>query len=58
MAGALRPACEVAVRLPGDLAENMVRAQVRLDVAGLKADPLIAGLIADMACWSSAAGMT
>ena len=25
----------------------MVRAQVRLDVAELKADPLIAGLIAD-----------
>ena len=44
---ALRPAYEVAARLPGDLVENMVRAQVRLDVAELKADPLIAGLIAD-----------
>jgi len=44
---ALRPAYEVAASLPGDLVENMVRAQVRLDVAELKADPLIAGLIAD-----------
>ena len=43
---ALRPAYEAAVRLPGDLIENMVRAQVLLDVAELKADPLIAGLIA------------
>jgi len=43
---ALRPAYDVAARLPGDLVENMVRAQVRLDVAELKADPLIAGLIA------------
>jgi carbonic anhydrase len=44
---ALRPAYDVAARLPGDLVENMVRAQVQLDVAELKADPLIAGLIAD-----------
>lgn len=44
---ALRPAYEIAVRLPGDLVENMVRAQVRLDVADLKSDPLIAGQIAD-----------
>jgi len=43
---ALRPACDAAARLPGDLVENMVRAQVRLDVAELTADPLIAGLIA------------
>jgi hypothetical protein len=43
----LTPAYEVAVRLPGDLTENMVRAQGRLDVAELNADPLIAGLIAD-----------
>ncbi len=47
MVDALRPAYDVAVRLPGNLVENMVRAQVRLDVAELKADPLIAGLIAD-----------
>jgi carbonic anhydrase len=44
---ALRPAYEVAASQPGDLVENMVRAQVRLDVAELKADPLIAGLIAE-----------
>ncbi len=31
---ALRPACDAAARLPGDLVENMVRAQVRLDVRG------------------------
>ncbi len=46
MVDARRPAYDVGVRLPGDLVENMVRAQVRLDVAELKADPLIAGLIA------------
>jgi carbonic anhydrase len=40
------PAYEVAVRLPGDLIENLVRVQVQLDVAELKADPLIGGLIA------------
>ena len=44
---ALRPAYDVAVGQPGDMVENMVRAQVRLDVAELKADPLIARLIAD-----------
>jgi carbonic anhydrase len=42
---ALVPAYQVAVKLPGDLVENMVRAQVRLTVDRLKADPLIAGLI-------------
>jgi carbonic anhydrase len=42
---ALRPAYEVAVRQPGDLVENMVRAQVALTVDRLKADPLIADLI-------------
>src|SRR5712691_1664247 len=44
---ALRPAHQVAVREPGDLTENMVRAQVRLTVAELKADPLLAKLIAE-----------
>jgi carbonic anhydrase len=44
---ALRPAYEVAVSEQGDLVDNMVRAQVRLDVAELKADPLLAALIAD-----------
>jgi carbonic anhydrase len=44
---ALRPAYAVAVDQPGDLVENMVRAQVRLTVADLKADPLLAGLVAD-----------
>jgi carbonic anhydrase len=44
---ALRPAYDVAVQEPGDLVENMVRAQVRLTVAALKEDPLLAELIAD-----------
>jgi carbonic anhydrase len=44
---ALRPAYDVAVTLPGDLVENMVRSQVRLTVDALKADPLIADLIRD-----------
>jgi carbonic anhydrase len=43
---ALRPAYEVAVAEPGDVVENMVRAQVRLTVEALKADPLLAGLAA------------
>jgi carbonic anhydrase len=42
---ALRPAYDVAIKLPGNLVENMVRAQVRLTVDRLKADPLIAELI-------------
>jgi carbonic anhydrase len=44
---ALRPAFEAAVGVPGDLVDNMVRAQVRLTVARLKADPLIAALMRD-----------
>lgn len=44
---ALRPAYDVAVREPGDLVENMVRAQVKLTVAELKRDPLLAELIKD-----------
>ena len=47
MVDALRPAYEVAVRLPDDLIENMVRAQVRLTVERLKADPLLAELTRD-----------
>ncbi|GAA1822837.1 carbonic anhydrase [Planosporangium flavigriseum] len=39
---ALRPAYDVAVRQPGDLVENTVRAQVTLTVARLKADTLLA----------------
>jgi carbonic anhydrase len=42
---ALHPAYDVAVQMPGDLVENMVRVQVRLTVDLLKADPLIADLI-------------
>jgi len=41
---ALRPAYDVAVAQPGDLVENMVRAQVQLTVGELKADPLLAGI--------------
>jgi carbonic anhydrase len=41
---ALRPAYDVAITQPGDLVENMVRAQVELTVAELKADPLLAGI--------------
>jgi carbonic anhydrase len=37
---ALRPAYDVAVRQPGDLVDNMVRAQTTLTVAQLKADAL------------------
>lgn len=44
---ALRPAYDVAVGQPGDLVENMVRAQVRLTVDVLKSDPLLAQLAAD-----------
>jgi carbonic anhydrase len=39
---ALRPSYELAVGQPGDLVENMVRAQVRLTVDALKNDPLLA----------------
>lgn len=42
---ALRPAYHAAVGQPGDLVENMVRAQVRLTVAALRADPLLAELV-------------
>jgi carbonic anhydrase len=38
---ALRPAYEVAIRRPGDLIDNMVRAQTKLTVARLRADPLL-----------------
>ncbi len=44
---ALRPAFDEAVTQPGDLVENMVRAQVRLTVAALRADPLLAHMVAD-----------
>jgi carbonic anhydrase len=42
---ALRPAYRVAVRQPGDLEDNMIRAQVRLTVQRLKKDPLLHRLI-------------
>jgi len=38
---ALRPAYCVAKRQPGDLVDNMVRAQIRLTVRQLKANPLL-----------------
>ena len=38
---ALRPAYCVAKPQPGDLLDNMVRAQIRLTVQRLKADPLL-----------------
>jgi carbonic anhydrase len=39
---ALRPAYEAAAGQPGDLIENMVRAQVRLTVQALKENPRLA----------------
>jgi carbonic anhydrase len=42
---ALRPAYAVAIGQPGDLVDNMVRAQTKLAVQALKSDPLLAGLI-------------
>jgi carbonic anhydrase len=42
---ALRPAYQVAAGQPGDLVDNTVRAQTRLTVARLTADPLLAGRI-------------
>ncbi len=44
---ALRPAFHEAIAQPGDLIENMVRAQVRLDVTALENDPLLAELTRD-----------
>jgi carbonic anhydrase len=41
---ALRPAYHAAVGQPGDLVENMVRAQIELTVEALRADPLLADL--------------
>jgi carbonic anhydrase len=42
---ALRPAYHVAVRQPGDLVDNMIRAQTKLTVQRLKRDPLLRRLI-------------
>src|SRR6185437_10642320 len=44
---ALRPAYRAAKPLPGDLVDNMIRAQVRLTVGRLKRDPLLRRVIAD-----------
>ncbi|MGI8573679.1 MAG: carbonic anhydrase [Solirubrobacteraceae bacterium] len=38
---ALRPAYDVAIHQPGDLVDNMVRAQTKLAVESVKNDPLI-----------------
>ena len=43
---ALRPAYRVAKPLPGDLTDNMIRAQIRLTVRRLRLDPLLRALIA------------
>jgi carbonic anhydrase len=43
---ALRPAYDLAVTEPGDLVENMMRAQVQLTVTALREDPVLAALIA------------
>jgi carbonic anhydrase len=42
---ALRPAYHVAVKQPGDLLDNMVRAQTRLTVKRVRRDPLISEFI-------------
>lgn len=42
---ALRPAYDMVVGQPGDLVDNMVRAQVQLTVNAVRNDPLIANLI-------------
>jgi carbonic anhydrase len=42
---ALRPAYRVAIRQPGDLEDNMIRAQTRLTVERLKRSPLLRRLI-------------
>ncbi|HXP18113.1 MAG TPA: carbonic anhydrase [Streptosporangiaceae bacterium] len=42
---ALRPAYRAAIGQPGDLLDNMIRAQVKLTVGRLKNDPLLAELI-------------
>jgi carbonic anhydrase len=42
LVNALKPAYRVAVEEPGDLVDNMVRAQTRLTVALLKNDPVMA----------------
>jgi hypothetical protein len=42
---ALRPAYHIAVRQPGDLVDNMVRAQTKLAVRRLKEDHLLRELI-------------
>jgi carbonic anhydrase len=44
---ALRPAYRAAKPLPGDLVDNMIRAQIRLTVCRLRRDPLLRRLIAD-----------
>jgi carbonic anhydrase len=44
---ALRPAYEVAIKQPGDLIDNMVRAQTKLTVGRLRADPLLQEFIHD-----------
>jgi carbonic anhydrase len=38
---ALRPAYDVAIKQPGDLIDNMVRAQTKLTVRRLRSDPLL-----------------
>ena len=45
MVDALRPAYHIAVRQPGDLVDNMVRAQTKLAVRRLKEDHLLRELI-------------
>ncbi|MDH6144770.1 carbonic anhydrase [Kitasatospora sp. GP30] len=44
---ALRPAYEAALPLPGDQVENTIRAQIRLTVAQLRVDPVLAPLISE-----------
>jgi carbonic anhydrase len=42
---ALRPAYNVAIKQPGDLIDNMIRAQTKLTVRRLRADPILREII-------------
>lgn len=45
MVNALRPAYRAAIGQPGDLEDNMIRAQTKLTVRRLQEDPLLRRII-------------